>query len=148
MYRFSPHLRFFLVHPGGPFYQKKNEGFWTIPKGLREGEEELLIAAQREFREETGINPSAPFQSLGFSKTKAGKLIHAWAFQGQWEESQGIVSNSFDLEWPPRSGKRISVPEADKGKWCSYEEALQLIHSSQLIFIETAFALLNRATEK
>jgi predicted NUDIX family NTP pyrophosphohydrolase len=137
MYRFVDNeFEFFLIHPGGPFYQKKNEGVWSIPKGLPDEGEDLLITAQREFLEETGITPSPPFYPLGTARTKSGKMIHAWAFPGNWNSSDGIKSNTFSLEWPPRSGNRIDVPEADRANWFCYDEAAILINIQQRIFLD------------
>lgn len=136
MHRIQQHREFFLVHPGGPFFKKKNEGVWTIPKGLVEGTEDLLSTAAREFEEETGIKPNGPYSELGVTKLKSGKLIHAWSFPGDWEESQGIRSNTFSLEWPPRSGKFIDVPEADRGRWFDYEQACKHINPAQKIFLD------------
>jgi predicted NUDIX family NTP pyrophosphohydrolase len=137
MYRFVDNeFEFFLIHPGGPFYQKKNEGVWSIPKGLPDEGEDLLLTAQREFLEETGITPSPPFIPLGTARTKSGKLIHAWAFSGNWNSADGIKSNTFSLEWPPRSGNRIDVPEADRANWFCYEEAAILINIQQRIFLD------------
>ena len=92
---------FFLIHPGGPFYRNKDEGVWSIPKGLAVPEEDLVAAAQREFNEETGIAPTGEFHSLGWIKMKSGKVVHAWMFSGTWDEKDGINSNTFPLEWPP-----------------------------------------------
>jgi predicted NUDIX family NTP pyrophosphohydrolase len=138
MCRVYPELQFFLVHPGGPYYTHKEEGVWSIPKGLIENSEDPLVTAQREFTEETGISSKGPYASLGTVKMKSGKIIHAWSFIGTWIPSDGIVSNTFPMEWPPRSGKMIHVPEADRAAWCTYEQALLFIHSSQKIFIEKA----------
>lgn len=138
MCRLIPELQFFLVHPGGPFYQNKNEGIWTIPKGLAEGPEDLLSAAIREFKEETGIDPNGHFEFLGTSKMKSGKIIHAWTFLGDWNPSNGIKSNTFPLEWPPKSGKIISFPEADRAMWFNFKEAVAHIHPAQIIFLEKA----------
>jgi predicted NUDIX family NTP pyrophosphohydrolase len=132
MYRkLNDELEFFLVHPGGPFWSKKNEGAWSIPKGLAESNEELLNAATREFKEETGIDPTGPYHVLGSVKLKSGKIIHAWAFAGEWNPSQGITSNHIQIEWPPRSKKFISIPEADKGEWMSFEKASVMINAGQ-----------------
>ncbi len=133
MYRKSEaELEFFLVHPGGPFWAKKNEGAWSIPKGLTEQHEELLDAAKREFEEETGIKPIEPFYSLGSVKLKSGKIIYAWAFAGEWSSHQGITSNNIDIEWPPRSKKYISIPEVDRAEWMTYEKASLMINPAQL----------------
>jgi predicted NUDIX family NTP pyrophosphohydrolase len=131
-------LEFFLVHPGGPFFVKKNEGVWSIPKGLPENGEDLLIAAQREFFEETGVKPSPPYQSLGTVKLKSGKIIHAWSFEGQWHAEQGVVSNIFKMEWPPSSKKFIDVPEVDKAAWMRMDEATKMINPQQIPFLTRA----------
>lgn len=131
-------LQFFLVHPGGPFYKNRNEGVWTIPKGLVSVGEDRLAAAQREFREETGIEPRGPYHSLGFSRMKSGKEVFVWGFAGQWEEHQGITSNTFSLAWPPRSGKTIQVAEADAARWMTYDEGVKYIHPSQTVFLDRA----------
>lgn len=129
---------FFLVHPGGPYYVKKDAGYWSIPKGLVDENEELLTAAKREFFEETGITPVEPFFSLETVKSKSGKLVYAWSFLGEWDEKDGIISNTFEMEWPPRSQKRIEVPEVDRAAWLGYETAAMLIQPAQLPFLEKA----------
>jgi predicted NUDIX family NTP pyrophosphohydrolase len=131
-------LEFFLVHPGGPFFSKKNEGAWTIPKGLPEGTEAMEETAQREFFEETGIQPRGPFHSIGSAKLKSGKTIYAWTFLGTWEPSQGIVSNRVEIEWPPRSGKSMSIHEIDQGEWMGFEKASQMINPNLVCFLERA----------
>jgi predicted NUDIX family NTP pyrophosphohydrolase len=131
-------LNYFLVHPGGPFYARKNEGVWSIPKGLPEEGEALLETAQREFYEETGIRPQPPFHELGTGKLKSGKVIYAWCFEGEWDPSQGIVSNIFKIEWPPSSKKFIEVPEVDRGEWMSYDKAKVMIHPAQVHFLDRA----------
>lgn len=129
---------YFLVHPGGPFFAKKNAGAWSIPKGVPEKDEDLLVAAQREFFEETGITPQGPFQSLGFAKQKSGKLVHAWLFRGDWDPAQGIVCNTFELQWPPRSGKYIQVPEVDRAEWMTFDHAVTMINPGQIPLLERA----------
>jgi predicted NUDIX family NTP pyrophosphohydrolase len=131
-------LQFFLVHPGGPFFVKKNEGFWSIPKGLPENDEEILQTAQREFFEETGIKPKPPFHPLGFVKQKSGKIVHAWTFKGEWNSDQGITSNIFKIEWPPRSKKFIEIPEVDRAEWMTFDQAAKMIHPHQLPFLSKA----------
>lgn len=131
-------LEFFLVHPGGPFYARKNDGVWSIPKGLPEINEELQTTALREFFEETGIKPHPPFYSLGSSKLKSGKIIYAWSFLGTWDPSQGIVSNRIEIEWPPRSGRFISIPEADQAEWMDFNKAVVMINPGQVPFLERA----------
>lgn len=137
MYRISQDLmQYFLVHPGGPIYRNKNEGVWSIPKGLAEPGEDLLAAAQREFEEETGIEPHGAYTNLGTTKLKNGKIIHAWAFPGEWDQTNPIKSNTFQMEWPPRSSKFIDVPEADRADWFLYEAATRFIHAAQVVFID------------
>lgn len=131
-------LQFFLVHPGGPFYVKKNEGVWSIPKGLPEDNEDILETAQREFFEETGIKPKGPYYPLGTVKQKSGKIVHAWAFRGEWTSDQGIMSNIFKIEWPPRSKKFIDVPEVDRAEWMPYDQACKMIHPHQVPFLTKA----------
>ena len=125
-------VQFFLVHPGGPFFKNKDAGAWTIPKGLPEEGEDLLTTAQREFFEETGITPTGPLYQLEPIKQKGGKTVYAWTFLGEWDEQQGIQSNYFDLEWPPKSGRFQKFPEQDKAAWMSFEEAAIAINPSQL----------------
>lgn len=133
---------FFLVHPGGPFWAKKNETCWTIPKGLADDNEELLHAAIREFHEETGIVPQGPYTSLGSVKLKSGKTVHAWAFEGNWNPDDGIVSNGILIEWPPKSGKNISIPEVDRAEWMSLDQASVFINPGQIPLLNRAAAVL------
>jgi predicted NUDIX family NTP pyrophosphohydrolase len=123
------------VHPGGPFFKNKDEGNWTIPKGEFLDDEEPLAAAKREFQEETGQQADGDFTSLGSIKQKSGKTVYAWAIEGDIDH-ETIVSNVFDLEWPPRSGKMISVPEVDKAGWFDVEIAKQKINPAQIPLIE------------
>ena len=117
LYRRAPAgLELFLAHPGGPFWQRRDAGAWTIPKGAVEAGETLLAAACREFEEETGIAPVGPFLSLGSIRQKAGKLIHAWAWEGDADPSS-IRSIAMETEWPRGSGRRISFPEVDRCGW-------------------------------
>jgi predicted NUDIX family NTP pyrophosphohydrolase len=127
--------KFFLVHPGGPFFKNKDSGVWSIPKGLPDKDEELLDAAIREFTEETGLTSQGPYESLGTTKQKGGKVVHAWAFAGTWDGSP-IKSNTFELEWPPRSGNLQQFPEQDKAGWFDYEEAKIKINPAQIIFLD------------
>lgn len=131
-------LEFFLVHPGGPFFKNKNEGVWSIPKGISEPDEDALETAQREFFEETGIKPTPPFHPLGSIKLKSGKTVYAWSFMGTWNAEDKIVSNIFQLEWPPRSKKFIDIPEVDRAEWMPYDKAIKMIHPHQAPFIESA----------
>src|SRR3954467_4901677 len=107
-------LQVLLAQPGGPFFKRKDEGSWTIPKGEPDPDEDLLEAAKREFEEETGIVPNRPFIPLTPVKQKGGKVVHAWAFEGDYDEGMPIVSNTFTLEWPPGSGQQMEFPEVDR----------------------------------
>lgn len=131
----------FLVHPGGPFWAKKDAGSWTIPKGEFTNEEEPLAAAKREFLEETSFQVDGEFRQLKPQKLKSGKIVHAWALEGDVDATQ-VQSNTFMLEWPPRSGCRIEVPEADRGGWFSLTEGLAKINPGQAGFIRELAQLL------
>jgi predicted NUDIX family NTP pyrophosphohydrolase len=120
----------FLVHPGGPYWSKKDQGAWTLPKGEYEDGEEPLAAAQREFQEETGFIASAPFLELGSVRQKSGKVVLAWAFKGDCDPAK-LVSNTCEVEWPPQSKKRIVIPEVDRGAWFSPRNAAIFIREEQ-----------------
>ena len=136
MYR-SPaaSLELFLVHPGGPFWVNKDEGAWSIPKGLFEDGEDALVAAKREFQEETGFVPDGHFVKLGEFKQPGGKIIHAWSVEGDCDPSS-LKSNLFSLEWPPRTGVIRQFPEVDRGAWVDPSEALRKIHQGQRAIVE------------
>lgn len=136
MYRYNPELELFLVHPGGPFFRNRDEGIWTIPKGLIEEDEDGLEAAKREFREETGLEPLGPFAGLDSIRQKGGKTVHAWAFRGDVPDSYEPVSNTFELEWPPRSGIKKDFPEIDRALFFTVGEAVKKINHAQILFIE------------
>ena len=137
MYKFvDEKLKIFLVHPGGPFFRNKDNGYWSIPKGLIEKDEELLSAAIREFEEETSIKPNHKFIPLGTITQKNGKIVHAWAFEKNVEEPVTIECNTFDLEWPPKSGKKITIPEVDRGAFFFEDEARTKINQSQIKLID------------
>lgn len=133
-------LQVFLVHPGGPFWRNKNAGTWSIPKGEFEEGEDPLQAAKREMQEETGIDPdieglrSSEFLQLSPVCQKSGKVVYAWAAQGDFDASQ-LTSNTFELEWPPKSGKKGTFAEVDKGEWLTIEEAKKRILAYQLPLI-------------
>jgi predicted NUDIX family NTP pyrophosphohydrolase len=125
-----------LVHPGGPFWAKKDDGAWFIPKGEINPDEEPLAAARREFQEELGFEPpTGEARELGTVKNKGGKLIYAWALEGALELS-GFHSNTFLLEWPPRSGKQREFPEVDRAQYFSIEQALVKMHPAELPLVE------------
>src|SRR6187402_2657939 len=123
-------IEVFLVHPGGPFWVKKDHGAWTIPKGEYEAEEEPLAAAQREFKEETGFAAIGNFIELGTVQQKSGKTVSAWAVEGDCDPSL-LRSNTCEIEWPPRSGKRIEIPEVDRGSWFSLQRARTYMRTEQ-----------------
>lgn len=127
-------LHVFLAHPGGPFFRRKDAGYWTIPKGELEDGEDLLAAAQREFTEETGIQSCPPYLSLGSIRQKGGKVVHAWAFAGEWNGD--LRSNHFEMEWPPRSGKTIRVPEVDRAQFFPVDRAKVMIKRTQVPLID------------
>lgn len=120
-----------LVHPGGPFFRNKDEGAWSIPKGEIEPEEDLLAAAQREFDEETSVKPTGPFISLPSVKQKGGKTVHAWAFKSDCDTT-AIKSNTFTMEWPPKSGRQTEFPEIDQAEFFDLETARRKINAGQM----------------
>ena len=145
MYRHKPHgLEVFLVHPGGPFFVNKDVGAWTIPKGEYADDEPPLRAARREFQEETGFTASEPFVDLGSIKQAGGKIVAAWAFEGDCDPEK-LISNHCQIEWPPRSGRHIEIPEVDRGTWFSLEDARQRIKSTQIPLLDRLSKALNPA---
>ena len=143
LYRFrDEHIQLFLVHPGGPFWANKDQGAWTIPKGEFQDGEEPLITAKREFFEETGKALSGNFIELTPILQKAGKLVYAYATQGDLDEKK-MKSNTYKVEWPPKSGKWKSYPEVDKGDWFSVEESKKKINAAQIAFVDELLQKLN-----
>jgi predicted NUDIX family NTP pyrophosphohydrolase len=128
-------IEVFLVHPGGPFWAKKDAGAWSMPKGEFEAGEDPLEAAKREFKEETGFAVEGTFIELTPVKQPGGKVVYAWAVMGDCE-AESIKSNTFSLEWPPRSGKRKEFPEVDRAGWFTPEVAREKILKGQLNFLE------------
>jgi predicted NUDIX family NTP pyrophosphohydrolase len=128
-------LELFLAHPGGPFWAAKDVGAWSIPKGVVEPDEDLLTAARREFREETGYTVAGPFVPLGSVQQKSGKEIHAWACEGNVDASRA-VSNKTTIEWPPKSGRRMEIPEVDRCEWVSAEDARTKLNPAQAAFVD------------
>jgi predicted NUDIX family NTP pyrophosphohydrolase len=123
-------IEVFLVHPGGPLWAKKDRGAWTLPKGEYEADEDPLVAAQREFQEETGFIASGNFIELGYVRQRSGKIVIAWAFEGDCDPAE-LVSNTCEIEWPPRSRKRMEIPEVDRGRWYGLAEAHKYIREEQ-----------------
>jgi predicted NUDIX family NTP pyrophosphohydrolase len=131
MYRLSTEEpEVFLVHPGGPIWAKKDKGAWTIPKGEYEPDENPLDAARREFEEETGFQTRGKYIDLGSIKQKSGKIVSAWAIEGNCDPNQ-LTSNTCEIEWPPHSGRRLEIPEVDRGRWFSISEAHGYIREEQ-----------------
>lgn len=130
-----------LAHPGGPYWADKHDGSWSIPKGGRNTDETPLQAAVREFREETGFDACGPFHSLGRITQRSGKLVHAWAFEGDCDPAQG-VSITTHTEWPPRSGQMIEIPEVDRIAFFSLDEARKAINVRQATLLDRLTTLL------
>jgi predicted NUDIX family NTP pyrophosphohydrolase len=128
-------MEVFLVHPGGPLWEKKDQGAWTVPKGEYEENEEPLAAAQREFYEETGFTAQGDFFELGSVRQKSGKIVIAWAFEGDCDPDK-LVSNTCEIEWPPKSKKRLEIPEVDRGRWFTLPAARQFIRFEQAPLLE------------
>jgi predicted NUDIX family NTP pyrophosphohydrolase len=135
----------FLVHPGGPFFAKKDLAAWTIPKGEYAEDEPPLQAAQREFQEETGFTASGQFLDLGTIKQAGGKLVSAWAFEGDCDPDK-LISNRGEIEWPPRSGRLIEIPEVDRGAWFFIAEARERIKSTQIPLLDRLLTTLAPAS--
>ena len=128
-------LEFLLVHPGGPFWKNKDAGVWTIPKGEVQPGEDPLAAAQREFEEELGFRAAGRFVPLTAVRQKSGKLVRAWGFQGDCEPAS-CKSNTFELEWPPRSGRKQAFPEVDRAAFFTLGQAGDRINPAQLPLLE------------
>ena len=128
-------LEVFLVHPGGPFWVNKDKGAWTIPKGEYQPDEDPLAAARREFEEETGFPATGKFLELGAVKQRSGKVVTAWAFEGNCDPAQ-LKSNTCEIEWPPRSGRQIEIPEVDRGRWFNIAQAREYIREDQRLFLD------------
>jgi predicted NUDIX family NTP pyrophosphohydrolase len=144
MYRIrNGQTEFLLAHPGGPLWKNKDAGAWSIPKGELATREEPLAAAQREFEEELGLKPNGPFTELRPIKQKSGKEVYAWAFEGDCDPAQ-IKSNTFTMEWPPRSGRQQEFPEVDRAAFFGFEQAKAKINPAQVKFLEEVVA--QRAT--
>ena len=136
-------MEVFLVHPGGPFWAKKDLGAWSIPKGEYPEDENPLEAARREFTEETGFEVTGDFLDLGTIRQAGGKLVSVWAVEGDCDPAQ-LRNNLCRIEWPPRSGRQIEIPEVDRGVWFGLGEARQRILKSQAPFIDLLLVQLNK----
>jgi predicted NUDIX family NTP pyrophosphohydrolase len=135
-------LEVFLVHPGGPFFKNKDEGSWSIPKGEFLDDEEALAAAKREFMEETGQAIDGEFIELGSITQKSGKVVYAWAIKGDINH-ETIVSNTCEIEWPPRSGKKLTIPEIDRAGWFEPAIATQKINPAQAELIDRLISVMD-----
>ena len=141
LYRRRPSLEVFLVHPGGPFWAKKDAGAWSVPKGEFEAGEDPLSAAIREFQEETGFSIDGEFRALVPVKQPSGKMIHAWMIDGECDAAN-VRSNHFTIEWPPKSGKMTEFPEVDRAAWFDLTEARVKLLPGQVPFLDQLVAAL------
>jgi predicted NUDIX family NTP pyrophosphohydrolase len=137
-------LEVFLVHPGGPFWARKDAGAWSLAKGEYGPSEDPLEAAKREFQEETGFPAEGEFLPLGDVRQPGGKQVTAWAFRGDFDPAR-LRSNRFTLEWPPRSGRWREFPEVDRGAWFTLAEARRRLHPGQRPLLETLHRLVGGA---
>jgi|SRR5581483_2329759 len=135
LYRRGKALEVFLVHPGGPFWAAKDQGAWSIPKGVISPNEDPLAAARREFAEETGMTPKGEARPLGSFRLSGGKMLEAWAMEGDFDPAK-LVSNSFSMVWPPKGGTLRSFPEVDRGQWFARDEAFERITKGQKPVLE------------
>lgn len=140
-------LEVLLVHPGGPLWARKDEGAWSIPKGEVEPNEDMLAAARREVEEETGARPSGTFIALAPVRQTGGKIVHVWAIESDFDPAS-LKSNLFELEWPPKSGKRRSFPEVDRAAWFDLETAGRKILPSQAIVLQHLHDRLRETVER
>ena len=137
-------IEVFLAHPGGPFWTRRDDGVWTLPKGILDPGEDPLAAALREFREETGIAPRGPFVPLGSVRQKAGKTVHAWAWEGD-ADAAGITSNRSRTEWPRGSGRWVEYPEVDRCAWFTPDAARRKLNPAQAELVTRLEELLRAA---
>ena len=141
--RLGSNLEVLLVHPGGPFWRNKDQGAWSIPKGEADDAEDLLAAARREFHEETGFQPDGPFLPLSPVRQKSGKTVHAWALEGDLDPA-AVRSNTFTMEWPPKSGRKAEFPEVDRAAFFDPQTARQKINPAQAPLLDELEAILAR----
>ena len=136
-----------IAHPGGPFFASKREGAWSIPKGLVEPDEGLQVAARREWEEETGLDlPEGQWADLGETVLRSGKRVWAWAVPGEADPAE-LDGNTFDLEWPPRSGRVRTFPEIDEIRWCTPGEARILLNPAQTVFVDRLLKILGESAD-
>jgi len=146
MYRVrGDELEFLLVHPGGPMWERKDAGIWSIPKGEIHPGEDGLAAAKREFAEELGLQAEGEFVELTPVVQKSGKVVHAWAFAGDCDPAQ-MRSNTFAMEWPPRSGRMVTFPEVDRAGFFNLEQARQRLYPAQVALLEELLRKLGRGS--
>jgi predicted NUDIX family NTP pyrophosphohydrolase len=136
-------IQFLLVHPGGPLFSNKDDGVWSIPKGEVEPDEDLVLTAQREFEEETGLKPVGPLIPLKPVRQKSGKVVHAWAFECDCDLGN-VTSNTFMMEWPPRSGKQVEFPEIDRAEYFDLDTAKRKINAGQEGLLEELRSILQK----
>ena len=135
LFRRKTGLEVLIAHPGGPFWSRRDEGAWSIPKGLVRPDEDLLTGAVREFEEETGLRLSGDsFTSLGSVTQRSGKTVHAWATEGEADPDE-LESNSFTMEWPPGSGRIAEFPEMDRFMWATSHSAREKLNKAQIAFV-------------
>ncbi len=139
-------LQVLLAHPGGPFFQKRDDGAWSIPKGEPDANEDLLVTAQREFEEEAGVKPTGPFLPLKPIQQKGGKIVHAWAFEGDCDP-KAIKSNTFTMEWPPKTGRQMEFPEIDRAEFFDLATAKKKIKVGQEALIDELVVIVNEASK-
>lgn len=140
LYRIEPSAQVLIAHPGGPYWKNKDNGAWSIPKGIVKPEESLLDAARREFQEETGLStPESGYLSLGSIIQRSGKRVHAWAVAGDADPSE-LKSNTFTMEWPPRSRRFVEFPEMDRFMWANPELAGKKLNRAQTAFVSRLLA--------
>ena len=144
LYRLAPDIEVLLVHPGGPYWRGKDRGAWQIPKGLVGSDEPPETAARREVEEEIGLKLAAELRPLGEVRQAGGKLVIAFAAEEDFDPA-ALVSNTFELEWPPSSGKRVAFPEVGAARWMSVAEAREAILTSQQPLLDRLIAALGKA---
>jgi predicted NUDIX family NTP pyrophosphohydrolase len=140
--RVSGRIEVLLVHPGGPFWKNKDAGAWTIPKGEIDPDEDALACALRELKEETGLVLDAPATPLPTVTQKGGKVVRAWAIEGDFDPA-ALTTVTFEMEWPPKSGRRASFPEVDRAEWMDVKTAREKINAAQAALLDSLTAILN-----